>query len=461
MSVTKEILDKIDELRLQYPNATSISYGKKIKDGVDTGEFAIRVSVKEKKPLSELDESEVVASQVTVDNQFIKTDIIESNEIIPLQDCTGNLSSGGCGYFLPGPNNSANRAYQGTLKGGLSMTSENMTYTVGTMGGVVFHDDSACVVGLTNNHVAIQDAFYTSNRDLTKTIQNDYNPVNKVYQGQESGGFSSVTQMGISLRYVPIHAASTGLVNQVDAAIFSIQSDRYNIDVAWQQTGLESLNNYAPQFATTNEIDNILATNPRVYSSGRTTGPKGLMPDCPMVIIDTAVAFPINYNMQIPPGTPPGVNSVNWAPYATLCNFNNCIRYAKPGQDQPNFQGVTQPTSSGFNGCWNPVYGGDSGSFLLADINGTIKIIGLVFAGSVGAYTSQNQPLYWAGLACRIDEVASQLGVSQYQRVGSLVDPSTIEYKTVPGGSDQKNITCDGEEYWQVGLTDTLENNCN
>ena len=93
MSVTKEILDKIDELRLQYPNATSISYGKKIKDGVDTGEFAIRVSVKEKKPLSELDESEVVASQVTVDNEFIKTDIIESNEIIPLQDCTGNLSS--------------------------------------------------------------------------------------------------------------------------------------------------------------------------------------------------------------------------------------------------------------------------------------------------------------------------------------------------------------------------------
>ena len=82
MSVTKEILDKIDELRLQYPNATSISYGKKIKDGVDTGEFAIRVSVKEKKPLSELDESEVVASQVTVDNQFIKTDITNENNLL-------------------------------------------------------------------------------------------------------------------------------------------------------------------------------------------------------------------------------------------------------------------------------------------------------------------------------------------------------------------------------------------
>ena len=68
MNLTKDILAKIDELRLKYPNATSVSFGKKIKDGEDTGEFAIRVSVKEKKPLSELKESEVIESEVTVDN---------------------------------------------------------------------------------------------------------------------------------------------------------------------------------------------------------------------------------------------------------------------------------------------------------------------------------------------------------------------------------------------------------
>lgn len=35
MNLTKDILAKIDELRLKYPNATSVSFGKKIKDGED------------------------------------------------------------------------------------------------------------------------------------------------------------------------------------------------------------------------------------------------------------------------------------------------------------------------------------------------------------------------------------------------------------------------------------------
>ncbi|BCU97896.1 MAG: hypothetical protein CM15mV19_1470 [uncultured marine virus] len=44
--------------------------------------------------------------------------------------------------------------------------------------------------------------------------------------------------------------------------------------------------------------------------------------------------------------------------------------------------------SNNYNGCYNPVYSGDSGSMLLADINGTVKIIGLVFAGSVVCYVN-------------------------------------------------------------------------
>lgn len=469
MNLTKDILAKIDELRLKYPNATSVSFGKKIKDGEDTGEFAIRIAVKEKKPLSELKESEVIESEVTVDNSSIKTDVVTGSKFITTADCTGNLSYGGCGWFdaQPAPNNQANRQFQQSVRGGLSMTSSNMQFTVGTMGGVVT-TDSGCIVGLTNNHVSIQDAFFTSNRSTTGTIQNDYNPVNKVYQGQEnypySPNFTSVTQVGVSLRYVPIHAASTGLINQVDGAIFSISQDRFDANLAWQQIGLEALNAYAPQFATTNEIDNLLATNPRVYSSGRTTGPKGLMPDCPMVIIETGVAAQIEYNMQIPPGTPPGANGANWAPYAVLCNFNDCIKYAKPGQDQPNFQGILEPPN--FNGCYNPVYSGDSGSMLLADINGTIKIIGLVFAGQVGGYTQSGAPVFWSGLACRIDQVANQLGIEAYQLTGQLVDPETIEYKTVDGQSDQKTIVCldadnKAHTYWQAGFTNSLEDNCN
>ena len=52
MILTQDILDKIAELRLNYPNATSIGFGKKQSNGVETGEFAIIVGVKEKKDIS-------------------------------------------------------------------------------------------------------------------------------------------------------------------------------------------------------------------------------------------------------------------------------------------------------------------------------------------------------------------------------------------------------------------------
>ena len=38
MKLTKDILAKIDELHKKYPNITSVSFGKKTKDGVGTGE---------------------------------------------------------------------------------------------------------------------------------------------------------------------------------------------------------------------------------------------------------------------------------------------------------------------------------------------------------------------------------------------------------------------------------------
>ena len=105
--------------------------------------------------------------------------------------------------------------------------------------------------------------------------------------------------------------------------------------------------------------------------------------------------------------------------------------------------------------------GGDSGSALIADIGGTIKVIGLVFAGGTsGCDGGPNSYTY--GFACRIDEVASQLGITSWNKGDLLkaVNTSTIEYRTEPGGSDQKTKSCDGKTFWQVGLTNTLDNPC-
>ena len=63
-------------------------------------------------------------------------------------------------------------------------------------------------------------------------------------------------------------------------------------------------------------------------------------------------------------------------------------------------------------------------------------------------------------VACRIDKVAEQLGLEAYVAGNQMVDPSTIEYKTINGLSSDPTITCDGEVYSQMGLTDTLQDNC-
>ncbi|BCU97898.1 MAG: hypothetical protein CM15mV19_1490 [uncultured marine virus] len=239
MKLTKDILAKIDELHKKYPNITSVSLGKKTKDGVATGEFSLNVTVERKKPLSELTSSEIIESTVQVGDLVIKTDVNEMPQPVTL-DCGDNMSSGGCGWNNAGPNNTDNRATQQIIKGGLSMSTENNDCTVGTLGGIVNHPDSGCVVGLTNNHVSIGDAFYTAYRDTNGVIENEYDPVNRSFQTGE-GNWNSATNLGVSLRYVPIHPLSSGIANQVDAAITSIDSSRFNQNESWLQQGLESI----------------------------------------------------------------------------------------------------------------------------------------------------------------------------------------------------------------------------
>jgi hypothetical protein len=93
-----------------------------------------------------------------------------------------------------------------------------------------------------------------------------------------------------------------------------------------------------------------------------------------------------------------------------------------------------------------PIYPGDSGSALVATIGGVDKIIGLCFAGG-----------NTIGIASRIDEVASQLGISAWNgTTPEFVDLTTKKLVTVAGLSNTKTITCSGDTLWQVGIINSV-----
>jgi hypothetical protein len=222
--------------------------------------------------------------------------------------------------------------------------------------------------------------------------------------------------VGQSLRYVPIVKQSTGN-NYVDGAIFSVEAADINIATSYRQAGVSDYTLPLP-FASTAEIDNLMTTNPMIYSSGRTTGPKGGA-SCPMRIFSLFSSTALVYKLQ--GGT-------------AVCQFNDQIIYVKPEND-PSLSTI----------CAYPVAGGDSGSALIADFGGVRKIIGLVFAGNT-----------FDGFACRIDDVASELGIQAWDgTTKNYLNLATKQYVTVPNGSSNKTLVCNTQTFWQVGLTNT------
>jgi hypothetical protein len=414
----EDIKLKIQELAEQNAfNANTISYGYKFVGNIQTDELCIMFSVDQKKPISELLDSEIIPNSITIEDQVLKTDVFEINktELIACNALCGQNA---------GSNSTANRAFTRPLVGGLSVTSTNLVTTVGTLSFIGVDKNTQALVGVSNNHVLIQDAFYTAERNLTNGVyQNEYSPIDNVYQNGESGTIPAPNYtIGRTLRYVPIQQATP---NKVDCAIFSInQSDigTGTISSSVMQAGV-AYSNPLP-FATTAEINNLLVTNPMLYSSGRTTGPKGGI-ECPLRIFALFTSFSLNYRKQF---------------VYTTVSFIDQITFVKPEND---------PSLSTL--CNNPIIAGDSGSALIADFGGVRKIIGLVFAAS---YVGTNV-VY--GQANRIDNVSSEMSIEAWDGTNkNFVDLSSIEYVTTVGGSSNKSIICDEREFSQVGLTTVL-----
>lgn len=475
--ITKDINKTLKEWTENTPSDIGVGYGLKQTNGEYGGEISIQFLVKEKKPLSELSEDEILPSEIRInDNLIIKTDVIEVGEVTALQ-CSSTTPitnpPPACEPFILTP--PTNRSAFSTLRGGISITSVRKSSSVGTLGMIVQDIHTNALVGLTNNHVVIGNSIKAEYQNLNAVLGNNFpitneiNPDNTTCQPGEFG-FQSNLSFGQVIRYVPIvpkfttssslppgqYYNSPNLLpkNRVDGALVSIDCSKIDFNNSWKFSGFENLMTTPLPFATTTEIDNLLTTNPQLYSTGRSTGPKGLgTPGCELRVHGVNVSSTVGgYSWHLAPGN---------VQYGTFAEYENrLISFYKPSGNP------SQPH------CLWPCAAGDSGSMLIANFGNqatpNFKVVGLVFAGNsspsfpvstgpqtvfntnFGPYTS------WLGFACRIDDVANQLGIKAWTGgTAPLVNPQSISLITLQGLSPITATTCLNETFYQVGTTMT------
>jgi hypothetical protein len=401
--MNENIKNKIQELFDSTPDGVGVMFGNKIRNGEYTGEQSIVFTVEKKLPLSEIPSDQILPSSVEIDGVTYNTDVFESG-IIETFACPSSVTSGCYSWQTVAP---GNRGTIRPLKGGVSLTSQNLQGYVGTLGFLAVDTTTGALVGVTNNHVVIADAYYTSQRTLPGLIQNETN--DSAYQTGDIQPSSSSLKIGEVVRYVPISSAP--LYNQVDGALVSIDQSVMSNSESYKQFGLSGTS--VMPFATTAEID-ALVGNVNVSSSGRSSGVKqGSL--CGLAIQGVSYVT--------------GVSGFKKQGTSTVAYFNNCISFTRVYPD-----------------CLYPIYPGDSGSGLIANIGGVDKIVGLVFA--TGPTLS---------IAARIDEVASQLGIQAWNgSTPNFVDLSSKKLVTTGGLSSEKTITCSGQTLWQVGLINSI-----
>ena len=397
------INEKIKELFELTPDNIGVAFGKKTVNGELTEDLSFIFMVPQKLPLNQIPENEILPSSVIVDGDTHKTDVIEVGEI-KLVSCDSNTNNTCYDWQSTPPNN------QNTIrpiKGGIQISSYNnspdypTSINVGTLGFIAIDSQTSALVGVTNNHVIVKNPFYTSERVSSGAIVENESDDN-VYQNgfdQSTGG-----TIGKVIRYVPLSKTSA---NQVDAALIALYSNVVSVSESYLQYGLSISSPMT--FASTVEINNALTGNYPLASSGRSTGAKMNSP-CGLIINALGATTYVG---------PFHDNETDSSPL-----FNNLISFTRENPD-----------------CLYPIYPGDSGSSLLANIGGVWKIIGLCFAASSTI-----------GFACRIDQVASQLGIEAWDGTSKpFIDVESIQIKAVLGTSSDKTIDCDDTTYWQIG----------
>ena len=399
-------------------DVVGVSFAKKRVNGLLTDEDALVFKVVKKKPLDEIPEDEVLPSEIEFEGVKYKTDVDEGEfRLLATRYCPSSF------YNWP-TNGLANRSKVRPIKGGISVTNyTSSSNSVGTLGFLAVDTDTGSLVGVSNSHVLVKNAFLASEREVSGTHTSVYNNfVTQPNDGSDSGLQSSI---GLVKRYVPLSGGTS--YNTVDGALTTVNQSDINGETSYTQYGISGWKQPL-EFATTTEIDGLVTNKNNLFSSGRTTGPKG-EGDTKLFAKSLGDTITIKYNNQ-------GVEEVIY--------FSECIRFI-----------ASASTTTRGKDCFYPIVPGDSGSALVADFNGTRKIVGLVFAA--GGYTAvtNNRIVYYttSGLANRIDKVAEQLSISAWTGTNNVYfsDTGSTQLHVVQGLSSDINLDLSGNIYWQAG----------
>ena len=436
--------DRLKQITAELNKTTSseivgVGYGFKEINGKTTDQKTIVFTVIRKKPLSEIPENERIPSKIEIDGEFFDTDVIE-----------GIMTTFGYGYCDTSfydwqVNTPSNRNKHRPLIGGVSVTNFTaLGNYVGTLGFIAVDNETDTLVGVSNNHVLCDDAFFTTDRNVNGIVTNLYTPDgHKTTQPNEAGNYGLINSIGILKKYQPISPAPYN--NEVDCALISLdQLDSEGVPtidpaVSGLQFGITGMTT-PPRFATTQELDVILQNPNQVYySSGRTTGPKG---EGVTKLYCTAhsSSIAINYTMQ-------GSD--------TLCYMNDTFELQASGTTTP--QG---------DWCYFPSNGGDSGSAILTqiEVDGGQQewvIAGLLYGGrSIPNPENPEEYLPITTLCNRIDNVVNSLNIRAWDGTFNNIffgNNSGVLTHIEPGTSSDKIKIINGIEYWQVGMVDNSE----
>lgn len=414
-----------------------VGYGFKTSGGKSTNERTIVFTVIRKKPLSEIPESERIPSEITIDGETFSTDVVEG-----IMKPFGFGYCGDSDFYNWQSTPPTNRNKYRPIIGGTSVT--NLTALgnyVGTLGFIAVDNETNSLVGVSNNHVLVDDAFFTSDRDLNGVKTNVWTPGgHNVTQPNEVSSFGITNTIGVVKKYQPIKASPFN--NEVDCALICVDpldiNSETTIDttVSWRQEGITGMTS-PPRFATTQELDDMF-TNPNqvYYSSGRTTGAKG-EGDTKLFCVANSSSILLSYDRQ-----GQGVNTY----------MNDTFELQASGSTTP--QG---------DWCYFPSNSGDSGSAILTELSdgqgGTEwVIVGLLYGGRL--MEDPNNPgqlLSITTLCNRIDNIVNSLDIRAWDGTFNGVSFSNRSASTTyveEGGSSDKFKTIGGLKYWQMGLID-------
>lgn len=358
----KKILNKCHEITSD--EIVSVGYGFKRTNGQFTSEKSIIFGVKRKLPIEEVNERDLIPSKIDILGGSIKTDVIERPKILAATNCNGFSSD-----WKTNPPSNRNKI-RPIQSGTSAVNSTDRASHACTLGFLARDNSDNSIVGVTNIHCSASEPFSSGYGSYFGVYA-----ANELIQPSEQYGSLNI-EIGFLKRLKYLNLQD---YNYSDVSIYSLLPSELSEASTYAQHNLNITANLP--FATTSELDNLLDIDPLLYSSGRTTGAKG------EGLVKLRVSQ-IHSSLTIG-----GYGSSNQS-----VDFKECISFiATPSSSRP-FDTY----------CDNPIYPGDSGSALIADINGIKKIIGLVFAANMGSNEQVTE-----GYACRIDKVASDICISQ------------------------------------------------